>query len=94
VARIRACRQLQKQRSGKLNSDMSAHEIETFCVLDDVSEQFLELAVQKLKLSARAHHRILKIARTIEDMDGREAIAQQDLAEAISYRRVERFFRG
>jgi magnesium chelatase family protein len=94
VARIRACRHLQKQRSGKLNSDMSAHEIETFCVLEDKSEQFLELAVQKLKLSARAHHRILKIARTIADMDGREAIAQQDLAEAISYRRVERFFRG
>ena len=94
VTRIRTCRQLQKQRAGKLNSDMSAHEIETFCVLDDKSEQFLELAVQKLKLSARAHHRILKIARTIADMDGREAIAQPDLAEAISYRRVERFFRG
>jgi magnesium chelatase family protein len=94
AARIHTCRQLQKQRAGKLNSDMSAHEIETFCVLDDKSEQFLELAVQKLKLSARAHHRILKIARTIADMDGREAIVQPDLAEAISYRRVERFFRG
>jgi magnesium chelatase family protein len=94
VARIRACRHLQKQRSGKLNSDLSAQEIDTFCALDGKSENFLELAVQKLKLSARAHHRILKIARTIADMEGREAIAQQDLAEAIAYRRVERFFRG
>jgi magnesium chelatase family protein len=93
LVRIRACRQLQRQRCGKLNSDMSAHEIDSCCVLDDKSEQFLEFAVQKLQLSARAHHRLLKIARTIADLAGRESIVQQDLAEAIAYRRVERFFR-
>jgi len=90
--RIRACRNLQRQRRGKLNSDLSTHEIDTFCELDAKSEKFLELAVQKLHLSARAHHRILKIARTIADLGRKESIAQQDLAEAIAYRRVERFF--
>lgn len=94
LARIRDCRQLQKRRHGKLNSDLSASEIVTSCALDAASEQFLELAVQKMQLSARAHHRILKIARTIADLAGRETIVQQDLAEAISYRRVEKFFRS
>lgn len=94
LARIRDCRQWQKRRHGKLNSDLSASEIAAICVLDEASEQFLELAVQKMQLSARAHHRILKIARTIADLAGREDIAQTDLAEALAYRRVERFFRG
>jgi magnesium chelatase family protein len=94
LARIRACRELQKRRHGKLNSDLSASEIAASCVLDAASEQFLELAVQKMQLSARAHHRVLKIARTIADLAGREAIAQPDIAEALAYRRVEKFFRG
>lgn len=91
--RIRQCRQLQKKRCGKLNSDMTTAEIEQYCILDAGGEKLLEAAMTKLQLSARACHRILKIARTIADMDSREGIQLQDLTEAIAYRRMDSFFR-
>lgn len=91
--RIRDCRQLQKRRSGKLNSDMSTAEIESYCVLDDAGEKLLEAAMTKLQLSARACHRILKIARTIADLETHATIQLQDLTEAIAYRRMGSFFR-
>ncbi len=91
--RVMSCRALQKRRCGKLNSDMSNPDIEKFCQLDAVGEKLLETAMEKLQLSARACHRILKIARTIADFDSREAIQVSDLTEAITYRRAEIFFR-
>jgi magnesium chelatase family protein len=91
--RIRQCRQLQKSSRGKLNSDLNNPEVERLCVLDAQSEQFLELAASKLNLSARACHRVLRIARTIADLEQRQTLSQQDLSEAIAYRRTERYFK-
>jgi magnesium chelatase family protein len=86
------CRALQKERCGKLNSDLGNPDIEAFCELDAASERLLALAVDKLRLSARGCHRILKIARTIADLEQRSAIHERDLTEAIAYRRMERYF--
>jgi magnesium chelatase family protein len=91
--RIRQCRQLQKSTRGKLNSDLNNPEIARCCVLDADSEQFLERAAGKLSLSARACHRVLRIARTIADLDGHAWLTQQDLSEAIAYRRTDRYFK-
>ena len=90
--RIMRCRNLQKARCGKLNSDLGNPEIEEVCGLDDASEKLLATAVDKLRLSARACHRILKIARTIADLEKHESIELRDLTEAIAYRRMDRYF--
>lgn len=85
----RACdRQL--GRSGKLNSALSNRELERDCQLDSAGRQLLENAMDQLGLSARALHRILKVARTIADLDCSDSIQQQHIAEAIGYRRLER----
>ena len=90
--RVMQCRALQKERCGKLNSDLGNPDIEAFCELDASSERLLALAVDKLRLSARGCHRILKIARTIADLEQRSAIHERDLTEAVAYRRMERYF--
>lgn len=71
------------------NSEMSASQIKKYCVLDEKSKNLLETAFKKLNLSARAHNRILKVARTIADLDGRENISYIDIAEAIRYRTLD-----
>jgi len=70
------------------NSQMGPKEIEKYCALDAVSTNLLEKSFKRLKLSARAYHRILKIARTIADMDNLQSISSAHLAEAIQYRRI------
>jgi len=90
--RVMQCRILQKERCGKLNSDLGNPDIEAICELDASSERLLALAVDKLRLSARGCHRILKIARTIADLEQRSVIHERDLTEAIAYRRMERYF--
>ena len=61
------------------------------CATDD--NEFLELAIEKLNLSTRAHHKILKIARTLADMDAVESIERKYLIEALSYRAMDRILR-
>jgi len=90
--RIARCRELQKKRCGKLNSDLSIHEIDMYCVLDSDSYKFLAATVERLQLSARACHRILKVARTIADLDEHPHIQQRHLIQAIAYRRIEELF--
>ena len=58
--------------------------------LDDEGESILELAMQELALSARAHHKIIRVARTIADLDGSENIQAQHLSEAVQYRNLDR----
>ncbi|WP_286263929.1 YifB family Mg chelatase-like AAA ATPase [Thalassotalea atypica] len=91
--RVQNCRSRQIKRQGKANSQLSSAEIRQYCQLTKDDNEFLELAVEKLGLSTRAHHKILKIARTLSDMDGLDQIAHEHLIEALSYRAMDRIIR-
>jgi magnesium chelatase family protein len=66
--------------------------IREHCKLDEAGERTLEMAVQRMGLSARAHDRILKVARTIADLEGEEEISVRQLAEAVQYRSLDRTY--
>jgi magnesium chelatase family protein len=70
----------------RLNSDMGPAEVRDFCRLDETGEQLMRAAMRQLQLSARAYHRVLKLARTIADLAGDAQIAPSHLAEALQYR--------
>ena len=74
------------------NAQMSTGEIRTFCELGTDAERLLERAMQQQGLSARAHDRILKVARTIADLEAEETIAVKHIAEAIQYRTLDRTY--
>ena len=69
---------------------MSSKLLKEICVLDSGCQNLIRNAMDKLNLSARAYDRILKVARTIADLAGRESIALEHLAEAIQYRSLDR----
>jgi magnesium chelatase family protein len=68
------------------NADTGPGEVRDYCRLDDAGKSLLKAAMQQLHMSARAYHRILKLARTIADLAGSEEIQTAHLAEAIQYR--------
>ena len=72
------------------NGQMRISELKRYCRLDEMSRKLLEKAFSKLGMSARAYHRILRVARTIADLAGSEHILSPHLTEAISYRRLDR----
>ena len=74
------------------NSQMNTQQIRTFCELSPDAERLLERAMQQQGLSARAHDRILKVARTIADLGGEPDIAVKHIAEAIQYRTLDRSY--
>ncbi len=78
----------------KSNAFMSQKQIKEFCALDSESQKLLKMAIDDLCLSARAHDKILKIARTIADLDHKETILTDHLAEAIQYRSLDRNWWG
>ena len=86
-ARVEAARARQMQRQGKPNAALGTQEIEQFCRLDAAGETLLKQAIARLNLSARAYHRVLKLARSVADLADSEAITPAHLAEAIQYRR-------
>lgn len=88
--RVEFAYQRQLQRANKTNAELSSRDIDQFCVLTPSDNQLLEQAIDKMRLSTRAHHRILKLARTIADLDNMEQIATHHLTEAISYRSMDR----
>jgi len=91
LQRVQRCRQLQLERNhGKTNSVLNNTEIEAFCELGKKEQTLMEQALNKLQLSARAYHRILKVARTIADMEGSQPIQNKHLAEALGYRQLDR----
>jgi len=69
---------------------MRAKHIKKFCQIDEQSKTLLRNAVEKLGLSASAYDKILKVSRTIADMEGHENIISPDIAEAIQYRSLDR----
>ncbi len=90
LARVEAARQVQRQRFKDndlaCNADMRVAEVRQHCQLDDTGRSLMRTAMSQMQLSARAYHRILKLARTIADLVGSESIAPTHLAEAIQYR--------
>ena len=99
-ARVEFARELQRQRfkshgegqnhnkSWRIssNSDMHPAEIRKYCELDVTSQSLMRSAMSQMQLSARAYHRVLKLARTIADLAGEVKISPQHLAEALQYR--------
>ena len=79
-------RQYKRLGSGRTNADMSVTEIEKHIVLDHDTKQLLDTSATKLDLSPRVYHKILKLSRTIADLDGSNQITQQHVLEALSYR--------
>jgi magnesium chelatase family protein len=94
LERVKAARKIQAERFQKMkiytNAHMNSRQIRKFCALDFQSGELLERAMEKFGLSARAHSRILKIARTIADLAGTEEITVAQVAEAIQYRSLDR----
>jgi magnesium chelatase family protein len=94
-ARVKHARNMQEERfegtetSG--NARMTDGELKKYCSLDTESQQLIEMAIEKLGLSARAYTRILKVARTIADLDGELRILPSHVAEAIQYRSLDRY---
>lgn len=86
--RVCAARALQQRRQGKPNQRLEAADIDRHCPLDDAAHALLAQAMNRLRLSARAYHRCLKVARTIADLNGREVIAANEVAEAVQFRRA------
>jgi len=88
-ARVERVRALGQTR-GYANSRMPVRLIRSQCALDASGERTLEMAVRRMGLSARAHDRILKVARTIADLDAAEAVSAKHVAEAVQYRSLDR----
>jgi magnesium chelatase family protein len=80
----------QQQRQGKPNSHLRSGEVERWCAASAECDTLLRRAIGQLGLSARGYHRVLKVARTIADLGGRDALITSDIAEAIGYRRLDR----
>ncbi len=87
--RVSQARALQQER-GYYNSAMPTRAIRKHCALDDSGERTLEMAVRRMGLSARAHDRVLKVARTVADLDGSPAVSAKHVAEAVQYRSLDR----
>jgi magnesium chelatase family protein len=88
-ARVNQARETQSRR-GFYNAGIPAREIRKVCALDDAGERTLEMAVRRMSLSARAHDRILKVARTVADLDESAHVSAKHLAEAVQYRSMDR----
>jgi magnesium chelatase family protein len=91
---IMGAREIQAQRfgNGKIitNARMAHKMVEKFCIIDESSEMMLKQAMTEFGLSARAHDKICKLARTIADLEGSDAIKPEHIAEAINYRKLDR----
>ena len=93
--RVVAARNIQQQRFRSYkhihaNADMGTREVREFCKIDSAGSELLKMAMTKLGLSARAYDRILKVSRTIADLEGCEKILPQYISEAIQYRSLDR----
>ncbi len=89
-ARVIEVRALQFTRQGCLNCDLTPKDLKQYVVLDELSLVILDKAVNQLGISARGYHRILRIARTLADMERLTDVGSQHIAEALGYRTLDR----
>jgi len=89
-ARVLRARALQQHRAGKVNALLSAAELERDCALDDELRRLMSDALRRLGLSARAYHRVLRVARTLADLAGEATLGRAQLLESLAYRKQER----
>jgi len=87
--RVEQARELQRQR-GFYNSQIPPSQLRILCALDENGERTLEMAVRRMNLSARAHDRMLRVARTVADLDQAPNVAAKHLAEAVQFRNLDR----
>ena len=87
--RVEQARELQRQR-GFYNSQIPPSQLRILCALDENGERTLEMAVRRMNLSARAHDRMLRVARTVADLDHAPNVAAKHLAEAVQFRNLDR----
>ena len=74
-----------------MNAKMTSKMINEYCMLDEESAMLMKMAFERFKISARGYTRILKVARTIADLDGSENILSKHLTEALAYRNIDKF---
>jgi magnesium chelatase family protein len=90
AARARQAHRFRGEAGVHANAQMQPRHVRAWCALDTGGESLLRTAIRRLGLSARAYHRVLRLARTIADLEGRDAIGSDHVAEAIQYRSLER----
>jgi magnesium chelatase family protein len=88
AARVQLAREVQQRRQHKTNAALSAGELDALCAPDDSTQSLLRSAMERLQWSARAYHRVLRLARTIADLDHCARVAASHVSEAIQYRRA------
>ncbi|MEO1275342.1 MAG: ATP-binding protein, partial [Pseudomonadota bacterium] len=90
AARVAEARGAQAERAGEgaINATLDGEALDTAARPDDAGRQLLQQAAEKLRLSARGYHRILRLARTVADLEGAIAVARPHVAEAVAYRRL------
>ncbi|MBN8429400.1 YifB family Mg chelatase-like AAA ATPase [Microbulbifer salipaludis] len=88
--RVRTARDIQLQRQGKINGELKGNELDAYCPLGRAESALLRASVEKLGLSARSYHRVLKVARTLADLSKQENIGCGQIAEVLAYRNLDR----
>lgn len=88
AARVRKAFEIQMSRQGCVNAQLSVKEVDQYCVLDNAAQKVLARAMTQLNWSARVYHRVLRVARTVADMDGAGQLTATHVAQAIQYRRA------
>lgn len=88
---VESSQKLQFKRQGKLNGQLESADIEQYCMLGKGSKDLLTKALNQLNLSARSYHRILKVSRTVADLEQSELIEPKHISETLNYRKMERY---